>query len=58
MRFNLPKGTFQEIQMVANTHINYRDPRWHEAVIDQMRRSLPPAWHAANPGPASAQSPD
>ena len=51
IRFSLPENTFRDIQMVANTHINHRDPLWHEAVIEQMRRSLPPAWHSANPGP-------
>jgi hypothetical protein len=47
VRYKLPQSTFHEIQIVANTRINMRDPQWHLAVVEQMRRSLPRAWHSA-----------
>jgi hypothetical protein len=49
-RYKLPASTFHDVQMVANTHINMRDPQWHVAVVEQMRRSLPAAWHSAIQG--------
>lgn len=40
-RFGAPERVFDEIQMTANTHINFREPDWHASVADEMRKLLP-----------------
>jgi hypothetical protein len=45
-QYRLPKDTFHEIQMVANTKINVRDPTWPELVARRMRELFPASWEA------------